>query len=464
MKRADLIFAAALIPLDFLVLISAAAVAYSIRFSPIFAKLRPVTFDLPFNPYMNVVIPMALVWIGIFAISGLYSIRPKRIAVEVSRVILAIAAGIGVTLAIAFFSRELFDSRFIVLAIWVLTMLFIIIERILIRILQRRLRKSGIGMQHVLIVGHTKSAHALKSFFRTYPKFGYNVVGHVPEFNEAAREKILNLKQRDRADMLMIANPDMTREELSRIKSFSDIEHLQFIYSADMFPGNSARPIYHTFAGQPVIEVPKTPLYGWGAIYKRVFDITVSSTLILATLPIQIITTIAIKTNSKGPVLFFQKRVGQGGKHFTYFKFRSMVVDAEKLHFDEQFLEEHKDEDRSGPLVKIVNDPRVTRVGKIIRKFSIDEIPEFYNVFLGKMSLVGPRPHMPGEVEQYEPSQRRVLTIKPGITGMAQISGRGTLGLDKEVGLDMHYIENWSPWLDIIILLKTPFAVFEKLD
>lgn len=463
MKRADLLFVAALVPLDFLVLIGSAAVAYSIRFSPIFARLRPITFDLPFNVYMNVALPMTLVWIGIFALSGLYSIQPKRIAVEASRIILAISSGIGVTLAIAFFSRELFDSRFIVLAVWVLATLLIILERVLVRLLQRQLRKSGIGIRHVLIIGKTKSGHALKKFFRAYPKFGYSVVGHVAEFNDAAQEKILNLKQRDRADILLIANPDMTREELARIKTFSDIEHLQFIYSADMFPGSVARPIYHTFAGQPVIEVPKTPLDGWGAIYKRLFDIVISSLLILISLPIQIFVALAIKLDTKGPVLFFQKRVGQSGKDFTYFKFRSMVPNAEQLHFDEEFVTKNENI-RQGPLVKIAHDPRVTRVGKFMRQFSIDEIPEFYNVFLGRMSLVGPRPHMPGEVEQYKPHQRRVLTIKPGITGMAQISGRGHLDFDKEVRLDMHYIENWSPWLDVIILLKTPFAVFEKLD
>jgi len=463
MKRVDLFFAAALIPLDFLVLVLAAAVAYSIRFSPIFAKIRPVTFDLPFDTYLQVALPIAALWTGILALSGLYSIRPKKITVEVSRIILAVSTGIAVVLAIAFFSRELFDSRFILLAAWFLATLFLTVERIVVRLFQRKLRKIGIGIQHVIIIGETKSGHSLKQFFSSYPKFGYQVSGHVSGFHEEARGKILNLKQRDLADIILIADPDISTSKLREIKTFTDIEHLHFIYSADMLPGSVSRPIFHTFAGQPVIEVPKTPLAGWGAIYKRLFDIVVSFLLIVFSLPIQIAAAIAIKSTSKGPILFFQKRVGQSGKPFTYFKFRSMNPDAEKLHFDKTFMAEHESV-RKGPFIKIIDDPRVTSVGKFIRKFSVDEIPEFYNVLIGRMSLVGPRPHMPGEVAQYEPSQRRVLTIKPGITGMAQISGRGGLDLEDEVALDMHYIENWSPWLDLIILIKTPLAIFEKLE
>lgn len=464
MKRVDLFFVAALLPLDFFVLLGSASVAYSVRFSPIFAKIRPVTFDLEFNTFMNVVAPMIFVWIGIFAIAGLYSVRPKRLAVELSRIILATSAGIAVILAIAFFQRELFDSRFIVLAVWVLSTLFVIVERILVRLIQRSLRKFGIGIRHVIMIGKTKSGQELKRFFTRYPKFGYEVVEHIAHFNDSAKERILNLKQRDMADVLLVANPEISRGEIQDIKTFSDIEHLQFIYSADLFPGSIARPVFHTFAGQPIIEVPKTPLDGWGAIYKRVFDIIISLILIVITLPIQVIVAIAILIESPGPILFFQKRVGQGGKPFTYFKFRSMTRDAHKYRFDPEFLKKHGNLREGTPLFKLAHDPRVTRVGRIIRKFSIDEIPEFYNVLFGKMSLVGPRPHMQEEVNQYKSHQKKVLTIKPGITGMSQISGRANLSFDEEVRLDLHYIENWSPWLDLVILLKTPFAVFEKLE
>ncbi len=136
-----------------------------------------------------------------------------------------------------------------------------------------------------------------------------------------------------------------------------------------------------------------------------------------------------------------------------------MVKDAHKYRFDPEFLKKHGNDRDGTPLFKLENDPRVTPVGKFIRKYSIDEIPEFYLVLLGRMSLVGPRPHMEKEVADYKPEQRKVLTIKPGITGMAQISGRADLDFDEEVQLDIYYIENWSPWLDLVVLLKTPIIV-----
>ena len=149
-------------------------------------------------------------------------------------------------------------------------------------------------------------------------------------------------------------------------------------------------------------------------------------------------------------------RIGQGGKPFPYFKFRSMVPGTHNMRYRE--LSE-KDTRKGAPVVKIENDPRITRVGGFIRKFSIDELPEFFLVLTGKMSLVGPRPHMPEEVAKYKPEHKKVLTIKPGITGLAQISGRADLDFDEEVRLDTYYIEHWSPWLDLYILFKTPIVV-----
>ena len=161
MKRADLFFTAVLVPLDFLTLIAAAVAAYALRFSESVQQVRPIIFELPFDTYIDAVVPFALVWLVIFAISGLYVVRPHRLAVEATRVLLACSAGIAVVLGIAFFSRELFDSRFIVLAIWGLTVLFVVIERLLVRGLQRSLRRFGIGMQRVFIIGKTTSGQAL---------------------------------------------------------------------------------------------------------------------------------------------------------------------------------------------------------------------------------------------------------------------------------------------------------------
>lgn len=459
MKRADLFFTAVLVPFDYLTLVGAASAAYALRFSPWFESVRPVTFSLPFGDYLNIVLPILLVVIFIFSLSGLYNSRPHRIAVEVTRILLASSTAIAAILAIAFFSRELFESRFILLAAWAFAIVFVVIERILVRGIQRSLRRFGVGMKHVVIIGKTKSGNDLARFFDAYPRFGYAVSGHVANFTDSTRDKIIGLKKNGEADVVLMANPAAEPKEISAVKAFSDIEHLEFIYSAAMLPSFAVRPRVHTFAGQPVIEVPKTPLGGWGAIYKRVFDIFISFLLITITLPLQLLVAVAIVIENPGSILFRQKRVGQGAKKFKYFKFRSMVKNAADFRFDPEFIEKYGNMRDGTPLFKLKDDPRVTRVGKFIRKWHIDEIPEFYLVLMGRMSLVGPRPHMPKEVEQYKPSQKKVLNIKPGITGFSQISGQSNLEFDEEVRLDMYYIENWSPWLDLLILLKTPWVV-----
>ena len=294
MKRANLFFTAALVPLDLIALIAAASAAYALRFSEFVSELRPIVFDLPFDSYMNIAVPMALLWLVIFAFSGLYAVRPHRLAVEATRILLACSTGIAVLLAIAFFSRELFDSRFIVIAVWILSVVFVIIVRLLVRMLQRSLRRFGIGTQRVLIVGKTKSGQALRKYFERYPRLGYEVVGHAAHFTDATKDQLLALKRKGLIDALMLANPEADKKEILKMKNFSDTEHLGFFYSAEIFPGSAMHPIIHTLAGQPVLEVPTTPLAGWGAIYTRIFDLVVSLLLIFLPSTHMLLTAIAI--------------------------------------------------------------------------------------------------------------------------------------------------------------------------
>jgi exopolysaccharide biosynthesis polyprenyl glycosylphosphotransferase len=287
-----------------------------------------------------------------------------------------------------------------------------------------------------------------------------------PEFDHEAEARIYALKARHEIDEVILTDPNTDRQMASRLLAFTDSEHLGFSYSADFFALAGGRSHFHTYAGIPVVEIVKTPLDGWGAIYKRLFDIVVSLILIIITLPLQLIIACLLFLEQPGRVLFSRlpngtktMRIGQGAKPFHYFKFRSMIKDAHKFRFDPDFLKQHGNLREGTPLFKLKNDPRVTRVGRILRKFSLDEIPEFYLVLLGRMSLIGPRPHLPEEVEKYSPIQRKVLTIKPGITGMAQVSGRADLDFEDEVRLDIQYIEHWSPWLDLVIFFKTPFVV-----
>jgi len=190
-----------------------------------------------------------------------------------------------------------------------------------------------------------------------------------------------------------------------------------------------------------------------------------SGLLIIIFSPLILLTILAIRLDSRGPIFFSRRddgaylyRVGEGGVPFKYFKFRSMIPNCDSMRYNELADRNLRTE---GPLVKIKDDPRVTRVGKLIRRWSIDELPELFLVFIGRMSLVGPRPHLPEEVARYENYHKKTLTVKPGITGLAQVSGRSDLLFEEEAKLDIYYIENWSLLLDISILFKTPLAVFK---
>lgn len=220
-----------------------------------------------------------------------------------------------------------------------------------------------------------------------------------------------------------------------------------------------AGPRIHTqqVAGLPLIHVTTPTLEGGQRVAKRLFDVVVSGLLIIFTGPLMVALAVLVKLDSRGPILFRQERVGIEGAHFAMLKFRSMVVDAEDRLADLASLNEG-----SGVLFKIKNDPRVTRVGGFLRKYSLDELPQLFNIFAGTMSLVGPRPPLPREVEAYEHDVRRRLLVKPGLTGLWQVSGRSNLSWQDSVRLDLYYVENWSLAGDLIIILRTVRAVFHS--
>lgn len=220
-----------------------------------------------------------------------------------------------------------------------------------------------------------------------------------------------------------------------------------------------AGPRIHTqqVAGLPLIHVTTPSLEGGQRVAKRLFDLAVSGVLILLTAPLMAAVALLVKTDSNGPALFRQERIGIQGAPFAMLKFRSMVVDAE-----ERLSKLTQHNEGSGLLFKLRDDPRVTRVGRILRKYSIDELPQLFNIFMGSMSLVGPRPPLPKEVDAYERDVRRRLLVKPGLTGLWQVSGRSNLSWQDSVRLDLYYVENWSLAGDLLIILRTVRAVFRS--
>ena len=465
MKKTDSIFTIILIPLDFIMLVLAALTAYYLRVGTFVTEIRPVIYALSLGEYIGYTMVLAILWLLIFAIAGLYAIKIRRKLIqEIGKIFLACSTGILTIIVAIFLKRELFSSRFIILAVWAFSIIYITIGRLIIFQIQKSLLKKGYGAKKIILIGQDKNTQIIAAEIKNKPQLGYQIIKIFPAFNQEIKNQILEIHKKENIDEIIQTDPNLDKETTFNLITFTEANHIVFKFSADLFKTKTSRLEIDTLASIPIFEITKTKLEGWGRIYKRIFDSIASGIFIILASPVMLITAIAIKLNSKGPVFFSRlddgspvKRMGQLGKAFPYFKFRSMVDKSDSLRYSQvlQDLNLRK----GSPLVKIKDDPRITKVGKFIRKYSIDELPELFLVFIGKMSLVGPRPHLPEEVAKYKDYQKRVLDIKPGITGMAQISGRSDLDFDEEVKLDTYYIENWSLWLDLQILFKTPKVV-----
>lgn len=264
---------------------------------------------------------------------------------------------------------------------------------------------------------------------------------------------------RDHAiDEILIVQNDFTREETQEMFEYAQIYGIRYRYIANSFETMKVNTEISFLGKIPVIEIRNIGLTPWGRVWKRVFDIVFSFIALVVLSPLLLLVSLIVYLQDRHNPFYKSQRVGKNGALFGMYKFRSMVIDAEKEK--RKLLE--KNERKDGPLFKIENDPRVTAFGKWIRKFDIDELPQLYNVLMGNMSLIGPRPHLGDEVKLYKEYQKRVLTLKPGITGMGQTHGRHENTFDDEVRLDTFYIENWSLLLDIKILFKTVGVVLAR--
>ncbi len=456
------------VPLDFLMLVLAGVSAYYLRFSDYVVALRPVIFELTMFHFVEIVSWVAVVWILIFALTGLYSTDPNRkLARDLSRIILACSAGLSVVALYVMFAQLQFDSRFLVAASWGFAIIYVVVGRILMRGIKGLLYRFGIGLRKVVVIGSENLSGEIIKTLEKRKELGYKIVGHFNNFSRDTATKLEDLK----FDEMIFINPRADEKETLMALNFCDQRHLVFKYSADLFSTYSANMVVSPLAGVPIIELKKTPLEGWGRVAKRIFDIVASILVIIITSPLMLLSTLIIMLETGLPIIYKNERVGIRGQKFFTLKFRSMYRETstgsqfgelgKKAEEAEKELIKNQSA-RKGPIYKIVNDPRVTKFGRFIRRWSIDELPQFFNVLKGEMSVVGPRPHQPREVEYYEEKYRKVFTLKPGVTGLAQISGRSDLDFEEEMKLDVFYIEKWGLLLDFIIFIKTPFILFRR--
>lgn len=459
MKKSDLTFSAVLVPVDYLMILLAATAAYFLRYVDWIQNIRPVIFNLEFPAFFSYIWWIALVWLLIFAMAGLYTTkRPGKMFDEIGKIFLACSTGMLAVIVAAFFSRELFNSRFILLAAWIFSFVFVGVARMIARFVQYFLLKNGKGVHKVVLVGADEATEDIAKEIYRNKNLGLTIALRLTNFSNGNVDKLNELWQKGGVDEIIQADVHLTREENLALLDFADLHHLTFKYAADFFEAKSARVDLGTMAGVPIVEVKRTALDGWGKILKRAFDIVFSILFLIILSPVFLIVGLLVKIDSAGPLFYGSKRVGEKGAEIKIWKFRSMIKNAEQLKKKLAVKNERAD----GPLFKMENDPRVTRIGKFIRHWSIDELPQLWNVFKGEMSLVGPRPHEVNEVAEYQKHHKKLLNIKPGITGMAQVSGRSDLEFEEEVRLDVFYMENWNLWLDMIILIKTPFVVLAR--
>lgn len=463
MKRSELIFSALAVPLDFLALLAAAVVSYQIRFHPSVRGIRPVIFLLPFGEYVPWAMLAAAFGVLAFGLAGLYRITATRAPGEdVAKIFLACSTSVAVVVGVMFFTRYLFESRFIILTAWILSVVFAVLMRVLLRQLQRQLYRFGVGIHRLALIGSQGVANDLRQEFSARPAHGYRVVVQFPEFTAAVVQALRELAANDNIDEVVQAGVNLDRQQTLDLIELLQAHHLDYTYTADLLGTRFANFHLAIHAGVPMVEVRRTRLDGWGRIWKRLFDLVGASALMVLTAPLMVIVGLAVVLDSGRPVFFTYRRVGERGRKFRFIKFRSMVPGSHQLRYDPDFAAQHHNLRAGTPMIKFENDPRVTRVGQFIRRWSFDELPQLFLVMGGAMSLVGPRPHEIEEVARYGQSQRQLLFVKPGITGLAQVSGRSDLAFDEEVKLDSYYIQNWSPWLDVQILWKTPGAVLRR--
>jgi len=456
MKKSEIFFGILKIAFDFAATVIAFLIAYKLRLQtePIPGFAKPIDFSIlpTIKEYFHFSLYASLGLVAVFAIGKMYTLKVShRFGKEIQKTIGLSAVWIALIIVYFFAVREFPFSRLAMLYSWLLTLGAIITGRIIVKIIQRITIKHGIGKRKIVIIGKGSVAEEIEQHLLKDRTFK---IVEIMEYTEETADKLEKLLKEKNFDEII------QTQSKKDILEFCNYNRVEYRFIPGIFEVQRTNIEIETMGALPIITLKKTPLDGWGKAAKRFMDFIGATIGIILLSPIFLLTAVAIKLDSRGPVLFTKlddgkpvKRVGQYGTLFKCFKFRSMHPNTHSLRYSKELLD--KNVRKGGPLVKIENDPRVTRVGKIIRKYSIDELPQLWNVLIGNMSLVGPRPHLPEEVEKYEKSQKFVLNIKPGLTGIPQTSGRSDLEFAKEARLDRYYIENWSLWLDIKLIFKT---------
>ncbi|MBI4319525.1 MAG: undecaprenyl-phosphate glucose phosphotransferase [Chloroflexi bacterium] len=458
-KSANVYFVIALILSDAFVTAFSYLASYELRFR---SNLFSVQELHPQSVYLGPMILQMFVGPIVLSLQGLY--RPRRAASGIDE-FYSIFSGVSVATvmvmaASAVASRDFGYSRLMLALVWLLSIVFVTLGRALLSRIQSVLRAQGLGIDRVLIIGTGDIAGLVLNKIRNSPGLGYRAIGFVTEEPGLASvhglrvlgcmKDVDGLIREHRVTEVIVALPTLSHRQLLEIVSHCQRHHVSIKCFPDLFQIMASEVNIDDLDGMPLVTIRDVALKGWNLVVKRLMDLVISAATLVALSPFLLLVALLVKVTSPGgPVFYVQERVGLDGKPFPTIKFRTMKPHAEQ---------------ETGPVWATEGDPRTTWLGRVLRRYSIDEMPQFINVLAGEMSLVGPRPERPYFVEQFKQTVPRYFdrhNEKAGITGWAQVNGlRGNTSIEQRTAYDLWYVENWTLWLDFKILIRTLFVIF----
>lgn len=458
---------------DFVVLLTAFTLAYIARVQIDDRPLVAPVFALDYAQTVLIILPF---WLLTFAFLGLYSADVyNRRLVEWSRIAVAVTIGILLVIGWEYVREEhIFPARLVAAYALGASFVLVIFERELLRAIRTILYRFGRGVSRVLVIGNSSATLDIASAIDDTSRSGYRVVAVagpakiVPEARGIKHYSSVDkaLENIDTLGITTVIQTDLYDSEArnQRILAATQERHIQY----NFIPGEpefyTGKNTVDVFLGYPMITVHQTPLVGWGEIVKRIFDTIVCTLLVILLSPLYFIIILLQLVLNPGPVFYLSKRLSRFSEPITLIKFRSMSAKYGKKDAAEEFREMGR-EDLAKEYEKhrkVANDPRITKFGRFLRDTSLDELPQLFNVLRGDLSLVGPRPILPQEVKFGKTRAALLHSVRSGVTGLWQVSGRSNLSFDERIELELYYAQNWSFWLDIKILFKTIAVVIRK--
>lgn len=458
----------ALIALDFAMIAIGFRLAYALRFEvnlPWFFQHEVA----PLGFYQHLVFWLIPLWLGIFSLFGLYDFKNLFSGMsEYTQVFNACTLGAMTVIIFTFFDPDIEIARAWLILSWGLISFNVVVGRFAYRRIIHWARSKGRFMSRVLIIGANEEGQAIAQQLKGNPKAGVNIVGFADDqlrHKESVAglpvvgnvDSVMTLLEKNNVQEIIIASTAIPRKQLLNLFQQLDAVDVPVRLSSGLYEIITTGLEVHDVGNVPLLSVNKVRLTGADLVLKRLLDILGAIAALILFLPLMLAIAIAIKLDSPGPIFYRRRVIGVGGKPFDAFKFRSMCTDA-----DERLSRDPKLHRKFQVNYKLKDDPRVTRVGQFIRDKSLDELPQLFNVLLGQMSLVGPRMITAPERARYGKWGFNLGTVKPGMTGLWQVSGRSDVGYEERVRLDMHYIRNYSIWFDMYLLWLTIPAVLGK--